>query len=265
MWDGPYNDPNGNYYFRLSSTGQANPYQALQNLFVNQAQACRRTLIHCDYLVSTIHFKAFAESIGPAEFNRRVRAGTIPLVLRWDGFRSLQRTTGRSAQSTSLRLVRPASKRDLIIGDHVYFHNHPMYAALIAGVGGVWRLENAILVDRISGVDKFQGHGYTTPVSERHMKSSMMRHLTYHVNRVRGYIRQYNHSNRAVRARARRGLARYRNIYRRGTQWRVIGRSFYGIVVNEPLHIPPMTDLPGLQDPRNTSVLFPVRRPVESI
>ncbi|MGH3815787.1 MAG: hypothetical protein ACRDUV_25620 [Pseudonocardiaceae bacterium] len=72
-----------------------------------------------------------------------------------------------------------------MIGDHVVFYNHPMYDALIRGVGGVWRLENAILVDRQGSTDLFQGHGYTTSVTKQHMFESMRRQITITSRRSR--------------------------------------------------------------------------------
>ncbi|MGH3923442.1 MAG: hypothetical protein ACRDTT_11350 [Pseudonocardiaceae bacterium] len=74
---------------------------------------------------------------------------------------------------------------DFVIGDHVVFYNHPMYDALIRGVGGVWRLENAILVDRQGSTDLFQGYGYTTPVTKQHMFESMRRQITITSRRSR--------------------------------------------------------------------------------
>ena len=247
-------DSNGAYYFELSPQGRKNPYEALQKLFVFQKDPCKRTLIHCDYLVSVLHFKAFAETLGKNEFNKRVKKGVIKMTLKWNGFSDI--TGKHPSASVSLQTIRVARKEDLIIGDHVIFHNHPMYDVLVQNGGGVWRLENAILVDRRNSHDLFQGHGYRRPVTEQHMKKSMLRHIRRHINRIRNLIKT-NKQNDLEEL--------YPNVRRINGVYRVIGTAFYGIKVDEPLRIPSMDELPGLYDPRDPTKLFPVRRPIESI
>jgi hypothetical protein len=154
----------GPYSFRLTPAGRANPYEALVRLFDPQPPH-RRTLIHCDYLISVIQFRVFAESITAAEFNRRVAAGTTPMVLWAHGFSDISHVPNRRTgtepgpEATSLQEVYPPTEADLVIGDHVQFWNHPAYDLLIGDDGGVWRMENVILVGRRSGQDEFEGHG----------------------------------------------------------------------------------------------------------
>lgn len=158
------------YYFQLSPVGMQNAYEAIVKLFTPQDSICDKTLIHCDYLTSVIHLRAFAESIGTDEFNARVKSGAIQFLLTYYGAEFLTATDvpgprariagPASAKSVSLQLVRPSSEEDLVIGDHVVFWNHLGYDALALMKPGDWRLENAVLVDKNEkGEDMFEGHG----------------------------------------------------------------------------------------------------------
>ncbi|HEY6236246.1 MAG TPA: DUF4157 domain-containing protein, partial [Candidatus Elarobacter sp.] len=73
-----------NYYqFTLTPDGWEDPYRALVRLFTPQPSICDQTLIHCDYLTTVIHLRAFAESIGTDVFNRRVQSGAIVMNLSY--------------------------------------------------------------------------------------------------------------------------------------------------------------------------------------
>ncbi len=157
----PVQDVNSDYYFDLSPIGQSNPYEALVKLFKEWKDPHKRTLIHCDYLLSVLEFRAYAENVGISRFNQLVQTGALPLRLKWNGFTDLLRTPAISSATTApLKEVEVSSKNDLIVGDHVVFYNHESYDALIEGVGGIWRLENAIVIDRVNGQLRYQGHGY---------------------------------------------------------------------------------------------------------
>ena len=169
-WSDVILHPTAIYYFQLTPEGKQHAFDALEKLFTHQDSICDRTLIHCDYLTSVIHLRAFAESIGVEEFNTRVRSDAIQFYLTYYGADFLTATDvpgprGRiagpaSAKSVSLQQMRPASKEDLVIGDHVVFWNHLAYDALTVMRPGPWRLENAVLVDKNEkGEDKFEGHG----------------------------------------------------------------------------------------------------------
>src|SRR5262249_7020146 len=60
----------GDYFFDLTPAGRANAYQAIMTLFVEHTNPRQRTLLHCDYVVSIIRARAYAETVGVAEFNR---------------------------------------------------------------------------------------------------------------------------------------------------------------------------------------------------
>src|SRR5438132_205082 len=68
-----YSDQCGLYGWKLSDKGKKDPYHAIAYLFTPQSPH-KRTLIHCDYLISLVNFMSLADSIGPTEFNKRVAA-----------------------------------------------------------------------------------------------------------------------------------------------------------------------------------------------
>lgn len=166
--------PSQLYSFVLTPEGLENPYRALVTLFERQSSVCDMTLIHCDYLTTVIHLRAFAESIGTEVFDKRVKSGAITMHLSYYGFDNvlMPSTAGtpdpglaRGPEAVSLQSVRPASEDDLVIGDHVVFWNHLAYDALTYSPqwSGPWRLENALLVDQDdSGENLYLGHGAPT-------------------------------------------------------------------------------------------------------
>lgn len=179
------------YQFPLSALGKQHAYDALRALFTPQHEKCDRTLIHCDYLASVVHYTTFAETIGVAEFTKRVKSSTVPLTLKWNGFEDIETGFFRFAERESLQEVRPSSERDLVIGDHVIFWNHRAYDLINSNVGEAWRLENAILVDRKSNNDIFLGHG-----SGEETKSGMLSKL---VSRYNDVVRKANEIIKRIR------------------------------------------------------------------
>lgn len=160
LWSGPDLDPQYFYIFRLTPEGRTNAFDAVTKLFTPQASFCDRTLIHCDFLIEVIHYRAFAESLGRERFNALVSAGRLEPVLTYTGFPKPPEDPGKAPQAWSLQQVRPASEDDLVIGDHVIFWNHLAYDAITQKLPGPWRLENALLVDKSpSGEDLYEGHG----------------------------------------------------------------------------------------------------------
>jgi hypothetical protein len=169
------------YYFELTAEGRANPYRALYTLFTPQRNAANRTLIHCDYLLSLVLMRATADRIGHSEFNNRVREGMIPFVLRYNGFQDIT-TNEQFVNNTSWGIgtdyfnsVILNSESDMIIGDHVVFYNHPAYEDLNHSFGDPWKLENAILIERVSNEDRFQGHGFHETMTKNVLIERMMR------------------------------------------------------------------------------------------
>ncbi len=160
------------YWFELSNDGRSNAFEALRTLIFNhQSNACLRTLMHCDYMVSAQQFFVMADTMGETDFNQAVRDGNINLVIRWNSYENIVADTATSAgQYQSLQSVSLSSESDLIIGDHVLFFNHDAFDDLnevhnnVRGNYSNWRLENAIITDiDASGEFRFQGHGYFSP------------------------------------------------------------------------------------------------------
>lgn len=153
-------DSNYTYFFRLSALGRGNAFEAIRRLFTDQRTICDKTLIHCDYLITVIHFRTYAESLGAPAFNELVRNGRIDPVLTYTGFPNPPEDMATAPRAWSLQEMRPASEDDLVIGDHVIFWNHLAYDAITVAMPGPWRLENALLVDKNSaGDDLYEGHG----------------------------------------------------------------------------------------------------------
>jgi hypothetical protein len=259
-WGARESDAGGSYQFRLSPTGEADPYQAIVKLFTEQTNPHRRTLIHCDYLLSVLQYRAWAETIGVANYNSGIRHGLIQQpVLKWNGFVDMERpAVVPDAAPPYLRVESPlqsvsvSSEDDLIIGDHVTFYNHESYDALIEGTGGIWRLENAIVVDRQGGQNRYQGHGYFSPVPKRRLLAGMIRQYNRHVSAARRLTRAVDRARTpAQRTAALSTLhADYPNVQEKvGGGWEISGTGLCGNTVTRDLRPLTMAEAPGLVDP----------------
>ncbi|MGP6159677.1 MAG: DUF4157 domain-containing protein [Vulcanimicrobiaceae bacterium] len=276
LW-GAAQDPDGDYFFDLSAAGAKNPYQSLVKLFTEQNDPHKRTLIHCDYLLSVIRFRSFAETIGVERFNALVAVGALsapgepPMRLKWDGFDDLTKLPSITlpivgtiplAKAAPLHQVTVASKKDFVIGDHVVFYNHPTYDALIEGVGGVWRLENAIVVDRSGGQFRYQGHGYFTPVPEDVLLDGMIRQYNKHVDEALGIVRRMDNPKTKAAAGAEK-VTKYPNIWPKASShgWEISGKGLCDTTATRDLKHLTRAEAPGLVDPCSGDIV--VRRPAE--
>ena len=264
-WGPMQSSPDGPYEFPLTPFGHEHAYDAIVALFTPQPNKCDRTLIHCDFLASVVHYRVFAETIGTNVFTDRVKNDTIPLTLKWNGFDDIEEKMFRSAERESLQEVRPSSERDLVIGDHVIFWNHRAYDLINEVVKDAWRLENAVLVDRVGGVDKFLGHG-----SGEQTKTTMLGKLVGKFNDVvakaLAVIAMTRSRSAATSAAARAKMAHdFPNIQQVGTDWHVQGDG-HGKIFDDP--VSPITvndpDLIGLRDPEDLTEMNLVKRPKES-
>jgi hypothetical protein len=160
----------GDYNFTLSDPlGKNNAYTALMKLlFVHQSSQQARSLMHCDYLISAIHFKVMAEAMGTDVFNEEVRQGNIQIILQDLSISDITQKASESEPNKSLQEVELDSEAELIIGDHVIFYNHPAYDYLNNNIHQSWRLENAIVIDNEGpgNSKRFQGHGYFSPLTK---------------------------------------------------------------------------------------------------
>jgi hypothetical protein len=258
---GPVQSRGGSYFFELSPAGKQNAYQALTTLFTPQVKKCDRTLIHCDYLPSVVHFRVFAETIGVKTFNDRVAHDTIEVTLKWNGFADIEPAFLCSSKRVSLQEVRPSSERDLVIGDHVVFWNQRAYD-LIKERGDAWRLENAVLVDKKRGTDIFLGHGSGEQTDEG-MPRTLASRYNEVVKRIFGLIEKTRQAASGLAALRDLG-ARFPNITQVGAEWRIQGFHFRSF--NERLEPIKSSDreLVGLRDPEDPGRMNEVKRPIES-
>jgi hypothetical protein len=265
-----YGDPEpGEYSWGLTAAGKADPYSAINQLFRPQSPH-KRTLIHCDYLVSLVHYRSYAAAVGRTEFNRRLQAfGVDRIRLRYDAFSDLDLSAVVGGATVpgigSLQTLRPSSPADLVIGDHVYFWNHSAYDVLNQEIGNAWRLENAVLIERNRrGEDIFLGHG-----SGRKTARQMRAKLAHEYNDVAGIalrlVAQTRSGSSSARARAEDQLrTRFPNVHRVGSEWRIQGTNLEGVVVDEVLREIRPHEVIGLYDPVDPTQMYQVRRPAES-
>lgn len=261
-----YSDPCGDYEWALSDKGKKDPHSAIINLFVPE-DAHKRTLIHCDYLVSLVHFRSFAAAVGKAEFVRRLTEfGLDKIRLKWNAFADLNPPFLWSFGGMgSLRRVRPSSQADLVIGDHVVFFNHVAYDPLNEKPRRAWRLENAVLIDRTpSKTDIFLGHG-----SGQKTANGLRERLAWEYNQLVAeavpLTRDADSKNPATRAKATASLtARFPNIQRSGAEWHIRGTAFDCKTVDVKLGKIAPSDVVGLRDACDQSKMGEVERPIES-
>ena len=270
-WTDARFDPQALYYFDMTDTGRHNAFKALTTLFEPQSSICNKTLIHCDYLVTVIQFRAFAEALGEKKFDALVRAGTIVMQLTWNGFAPppWNVLAQRSPKAVAYRLdVRPRTRQDFAIGDQVVFSNHLAFDGLNMAQQSPWRLENAVLIDQdAAGEDLFQGHGSGEPEPERRLLVTML-------NAYNGLAQPAVNMARAVDAGQppQRMRSEFPWVTKTAGKWVVndpnreaprAGRQYDLAVANaaspetEPL-------LPGLRDPLDFSRFGMVTRPAES-
>jgi hypothetical protein len=235
-------------------------------LFTRQSKKCDRTLIHCDYLASVVHFRVFAETVGKVEFDKRVKDGTIPLVLKWNGFSDIEVGGAfRSAKQESLREVQPSSEKDLVIGDHVIFWNHRAYDLINSVVREAWRLENAILVDRTKGEDIFLGHG-SGEQTEKGMLGKLVDRYNDVVRRANAVAGRADAKDPKTSADGKAKMAHdFPNIRKVGATWRIQGDA-HGKTFYDPLTRITVTspELIGLRNPADLTKMNLVKRPKES-
>lgn len=170
----------GTYKFELNATGLDNAYDAMRSILFEATSGTDTTRMHCDYVISAIHFMTMAEDMGIPTFNTAVKRGDIKVWLQAP--RSFDptipesmATVGDYANTTrynpgkkSLAEVKISGEREIIVGDHLMFFNHSAYNSMNKTQGESWRLENAFVTDRSApGNDlRFQGHGYYSPKSK---------------------------------------------------------------------------------------------------
>lgn len=274
-----YGDQCAGYRFKLTAKGKADPYHSIVYLFAQQPPH-KRTLIHCDYLLSLVNFMSFADSVGDAEFNKRVIAyGVDKISLRWNAFNDLQTeffekvkvggkdTFFKRTGLGSLQYVAPTTKKDFVIGDHVVFFNHLAYDLLNKRIGNAWRLENAVLIGKDpKGHDIFLGHG-----SGRKTEADMRAKLAEEFNDVAkialALVARAKSKDAKVQSQARADLAtKFPIVQEVGSDWHVQGKAELCNTksVNEKLRLIKPSEVLGPKDPCDPAKMYRVQRPAES-
>jgi hypothetical protein len=256
-------DSEKSYYFELTEDGKKDAYRAITSLFTPQANKCDRTLIHCDYLASVLHYRVFAETIGVKVFNDRVLYGKIPLTLKWNGFEDIESGAFRSSNRISLQEVRPSSERDLVIGDHVIFWNHRAYDLVNKKIREAWRLENAVLVDKKGRDDIFLGHGSGENTNAQ-MRGKLAQRYNDVVLKAQAIVDKVKKPKEHASA-VKQLEIDFPNVTKEGAEWHING-WFRWHRINVKLVPIKATDpeLLGLRDPGDPTRMNTVIRPVES-
>ena len=269
------------YYFRLTPYGKEHGFDALTKLFTPQGPGrqnandpdpniCKKTLIHCDYLVNVIHYRTYAETIGTAKFDRLVKDGILDLWLTYTGFPNPKVEDWRkSPKGLSVQEVRPASEKDLVIGDHVIFWNHLGYDGLNEKFSGPWRLENAVLVDQdAAGRDIFEGHG-TPERTHDEMRKELADAYNPLATAALNLATDVDDEIRPMSDLTNR----FPNVERKGANnWVIVDPGLYGDTARKGQRYKLRTvsdwindpDMPGLRDPHDRGKMYPVKRPLES-
>lgn len=274
-----YGDMCGGYSWALTDKGKADPHKAIAYLFVAQPPH-RRTLIHCDYLISLVQFLSLADAIGSSEFNKRVEAyGLHKITLRWNAFNDLQNEfsvfTGAGEIKVkgmgSLQRVVPSSEQDLVLGDHVIFFNHIAYDLLNERIGNAWRLENAVLIGKTrKNADIFLGHGSGRKTGED-MRAKLAEEYNDVAKMALPLTARADSKEPKRRSAAQAELTlKFPKLQKVSDKWRLRGtittliiESCY-VPVDQELRRIKGDEVIGLRDPRNLKKMYPVRRPIES-
>jgi hypothetical protein len=272
-WTDAVASPTVLYYFDLTPKGRENAYDALTKLFTPQDSICDKTLIHCDYLVNVIQFRTYAETLGVDKFNGYVKSGRIHMHLTWTGFPQ-NHWDPQSPKALGYREVRPNSKDDLLIGDHVLFWNHLAFDGLNVSQQSPWRLENAVLTDKDSaGRDLFLGHGSSegtgVPRTEHELLTELAKAYNVYAGNALTITNAITHGHPEEEATRQR---EYPWVIWENNDWFVVdpGREAFRANRRYKLRLAdeanPETDvlLPGLLDQHDRSILGPVDRPIES-
>jgi hypothetical protein len=281
-----YGDQCKPYGWQLSAKGKADPYKAIVELFVPQPPH-KRTLIHCDHLVSLVNFRSMADAIGVPEFNKRIKAfGTDKIFLKWNAFSDLHVRTFETSRVgdplkgpkgalipekglASTQRVQPTSEANFVIGDHVVFFNHLGYDLINEKIGNAWRLENAVLVRKDArGQDVFLGHG-SGYKSAAQLRAKLAQEFNEVAKKALAVIAKASSTNKKTQAEGLSELAvKFPNVKKVGNKWRAQGVPdlLSGCKHNldvEVREIKP-SEVLGPKSPCDPSVMNAVERPIES-
>lgn len=172
------------YTFFLKSG--IDPVLAIEQLFTPSDDYKKRNLLFCDHVIHVLHLESLLwakkkRSVNMSWLTSYVGGNHLLGKLRidvpiWSGPVFLAgQNDGTYFEFKRIHLS------EVQISDHLIVYNHPAYDK--ATVGGVWRLENALVVGIYPGL-KLQGHG-TNPKTLDQMKQDMIGLFNRELNRLR--------------------------------------------------------------------------------
>jgi hypothetical protein len=272
--------PMDTYFWKLTDQGKADPYTAIKKLFDPQPLH-KRTLFHCDYLISVVNLMSLADAIGKDEFNKRIAAyGVDKIVLNWNLFEDLDLSTrlrdtkGEFTKTEvpglgSMQRVTPGTEKDLVLGDHVVFSNHIAYDPMNVGPGYPWKLENAVFIGTNGGKrgneKVYLGHG-SGRLTGSQMKHKLASEFNAVVDLVTPWTTKAQSHNAGKVAEAEQTLKDRFNVHRVGKEFHVQGKDGMNCKQDVDFNVRRIGDdeVPGLHDPCNPTKMYPVERPIES-
>ena len=147
------------YELDFAPAGGLDAVAAVQGLFQPSPDYLARNLMYCDHTIHALHLEALVFAM-----TKRGRGSAwLASEVAAQGARWLRIhvpfNTGRFLGGSDEPLFfehATVRQADLQVGDHLIVYNHPAYAK--ATVGGVWKLENAVVVQTSPDL-LMQGHG----------------------------------------------------------------------------------------------------------
>lgn len=191
LWQRP---PNGNHYkffLKYNPPPTEDPVQAIEQLFTPSKDFKARNLLFCDHVIHVLHLESLLFSKKKRDpstiwFSDAVRVNAPGWVRIDFGFQNGTNFLASDKDTTFFQALRIAH-HELQIADHLIVYNHPAYDK--SSVGGVWRLENAVVVQVYPGL-LLQGHG-TNPLTFATMKQTMIGLFNNELERLRQRVRDH--------------------------------------------------------------------------
>ena len=157
-----------------------------------------------------------------------------------------------------------------MIGDHVVFFNHLAYDLLNQNIGNAWRLENAVLVGKTKGKDRFLGHGSGHKTADE-MRAKLAEEYNDVAKVALGLVAKTESHDKKVKATAQSDLAtRFPSLKHVGAEWRAQGvpgllkDSSCPKPVDMKLRQIKPSEVVGPKSPCDPTKMNEVERPIES-
>jgi hypothetical protein len=172
------------FFFKDPSTN--NPEDALNKLFTPSVDYKSRNLLFCDHVIHILHMEALL-------FSKKKRSTDISWLKNYinnvNGKMRIYYLSNAAEflagpLDTTFFEYKRIKVNELQLGDQLLVYNHPAYDK--ATVGGVWRLENSLVVSVYPKL-LLQGHG-THPLTFGVMKSIVVRLFNGEMNTLRAKV-----------------------------------------------------------------------------